>query len=484
MKKITEHILVLICLVPLFFINIKTSHDWGDDFAQYIHQSQNILDGKPQHETGYLFNENCYTGPITYPTGFPLLLAPVLHRYGISFYHLNLYMSLFLALCGYAGFLLLRNRLSLFSSLVLTLILVYNPLLLNFKTEVLSDLPFTFFSTCCLLLIESRQTLWKSLLLGVLMGFSVHLRSAGFALLATFALHRFFIQTPIRAFNLKTHTQTLCVLGSAAIAYLVLALIFPGKVNYYITPESGNYWESINDHLSYNLHQLSWIFRNHDAKVYFSIPVVASSCLLVFTLLGLLHTFKDEPKTFLGWYIVVFVFMVVNYRFSHAGLRLLYPLLFPFFSVAVTGLKKSIAVFNVKHAWLTAVGGFLLLFSYHYDIKNMVSGNPFIADGPQQPEAQAVFRFINDNTKPACVIAFDKPRALTLYTKCQSFALSPVADSSAIASDLRRFAANYILLSETQSTENIKAFVSKSGNITKPVYSNRQFTLLEIEQAK
>ena len=86
----------LICL-PAFFINIKSSHDWGDDFAQYIHQAKNITAGIPQQQTGYIYNpEFHHLGPPAYPVGFPLLLAPVYAIFGNSIKHFDIYISFFL----------------------------------------------------------------------------------------------------------------------------------------------------------------------------------------------------------------------------------------------------------------------------------------------------------------------------------------------------------------------------------------------------
>ena len=82
MKKVIEHTVLLLFLIPLFFINIKSSHDWGDDFAQYIHQAKNISEGISQNNTGYVFNSDVFLGPNAYPTGFPLLLAPIIKNYG------------------------------------------------------------------------------------------------------------------------------------------------------------------------------------------------------------------------------------------------------------------------------------------------------------------------------------------------------------------------------------------------------------------
>src|SRR5690349_19487285 len=89
-------IAALICL-PVFVINIKHSHDWGDDFAQYIHQAKNITTGTSQQQTGYIYiPEFLHLGPPTYPVGFPLLLAPVYAMFGNSVWHFDIYTSFFL----------------------------------------------------------------------------------------------------------------------------------------------------------------------------------------------------------------------------------------------------------------------------------------------------------------------------------------------------------------------------------------------------
>src|SRR5690348_3895611 len=98
-RDLRLYLFVSLLCVPLFFINVRDWSDWGDDFAQYIHQADNILSGKPQNETGYIFNENFPTySPKVYPPGFPILLTPVIAIKGNSIFHLNLYITVFLFL--------------------------------------------------------------------------------------------------------------------------------------------------------------------------------------------------------------------------------------------------------------------------------------------------------------------------------------------------------------------------------------------------
>ena len=82
-NKTVFYFIFFTLFMPLLLINVKSSHDWGGDFAQYINQAKCIVEGKSQNETGYIFNEqNPFIGPPSYPVGFPMLLTPVYCLFG------------------------------------------------------------------------------------------------------------------------------------------------------------------------------------------------------------------------------------------------------------------------------------------------------------------------------------------------------------------------------------------------------------------
>ena len=75
MKEWIKHTAVIACLLPLLFLNIKDTHDWGDDFAQYLIEAKNISQGLPLAQSGYVENPGYILGPNCYPPGFPLIIA-------------------------------------------------------------------------------------------------------------------------------------------------------------------------------------------------------------------------------------------------------------------------------------------------------------------------------------------------------------------------------------------------------------------------
>jgi hypothetical protein len=116
--------LTVLC-VPLFFVNVVNTHDWGGDFSQYVAQAINISEGQPQRETGYLYNpKNAMLAPPAYPVGYPLILSTVHHFAGNSIYGFEWSTALFMLLLALACFAFFRRRYSALIAIILTIILV------------------------------------------------------------------------------------------------------------------------------------------------------------------------------------------------------------------------------------------------------------------------------------------------------------------------------------------------------------------------
>ena len=186
--KNIELLIIIILLLPLFFINVSNYHDWGGDFAQYIQQGINIAECKTQSKTHYIFNpENSYIGPPSYNVGFPLLLAPVYTLFGNKIIVFSYFISFFLIITMILVFKLLKQHFGLAIGISATLIFSYNPWLLKFKGEVLSDIPFTMFFLAGLLLYEKNKSVNKKtssiLLLGFFIAYSMLIKNIGLLLI-------------------------------------------------------------------------------------------------------------------------------------------------------------------------------------------------------------------------------------------------------------------------------------------------------------
>src|SRR5215207_8154167 len=155
----------LILIVSSLFIGIATltrGHEWGDDFASYIMQAHSILNGATEEfierNSFTIFESSNQIGPVAYPWGYPLILSPVYAIKGISPLALKLPGLFF-----YAGFLiclyiLMNQRLRRTESLLIVSVFAFNPLLIQFLDQILSDIPFLFFSTLALVLMKKEKT--------------------------------------------------------------------------------------------------------------------------------------------------------------------------------------------------------------------------------------------------------------------------------------------------------------------------------------
>ena len=136
---------------------LNTGQDWGDDFASYVMQAQSIVHGSPSQ----FMQANAFTikqssinlGPVAYPWGTSVLLAPVVAIFGVNMIALksvNLVCYVLFLIILAAG---LRSKLSPLALIALVAILGLDPAILALFNSVLSDIPFLLASTAAILLI-------------------------------------------------------------------------------------------------------------------------------------------------------------------------------------------------------------------------------------------------------------------------------------------------------------------------------------------
>src|SRR4030095_7945340 len=122
-------------------------------------QAKSILNGTTlefvEHNSFTIFESSNQIGPVAYPWGYPLILTPIYFLKGINPLALKLPGLFF-----YAGFLiclylLFKNRVTPTENLLLICLFAFNPLLIQFLDQILSDVPFLFFSTVALFLITN-----------------------------------------------------------------------------------------------------------------------------------------------------------------------------------------------------------------------------------------------------------------------------------------------------------------------------------------
>src|SRR5688572_3470277 len=183
--------------------------------------------GEFLERNAFTVNQSSYPpGPAAYPWGFPLLLAPVYATFGMNALAFKLVNTFFYGLFLIVFFGLACTRLTKIESVLLTAVLAFNPTLLLEHDLILSDIPFLFFSTLGIFLIDRFLSQKPSFKTGMAIGFVIFaansMRTNGVLLFVPL-----FLGQLIRAS--KQHQDKANLPGwlkSALVPYLTFGLLF------------------------------------------------------------------------------------------------------------------------------------------------------------------------------------------------------------------------------------------------------------------
>jgi len=154
-------------------------HSEGTDWAMYVTHARNIVKGLPYAQTGYVFQPESTTeaGANSYPSGYPLLLAPLYAVFGLNIRLFKLVNVAFLVLSLWPVYWYARRTLPPLYSLLLIVSLGFSTLFLGIFDMIGSDAPYQLVSFRVLLLLlhiyDRRLNETNSWKWGLLAGFSI-----------------------------------------------------------------------------------------------------------------------------------------------------------------------------------------------------------------------------------------------------------------------------------------------------------------------
>ncbi len=487
---------VLACFSMLLcWLVIDYGHNWGGDFSQYISQAIAIVNGTvgQQIESNAFIIENSALGlgPIVYPWGTPLLLAPVYRIFGLDLFALKAAgivcfgIFVFLIHFFYSG--QFRHPYAVY----LTLLLSVNSAFITHTNSILSDIPFLLFSTLSIIVLQrmlrtksgNKQLLW-GITFGIMSFCSFQIRSNGIILLITLLCMQILIMSSSlfckNALLRKVNENSSKPYYPAHVApYLVFVLLYFALSSY--LPGGGEH------HLKYvSLISLKGILKNliYYAKLLkglFPVPLIPTifyAASLICFILGVIKVFfKNIP-------ILVYSFgtmLLLILWPATQGLRFLFPLI-PFYLLfaayggkALFSKSSANVRFFVKSS-LTYLCALLLIMTSLTAWDNL-SGQRSADYGAFSANAMQSYAYIKENTSDNDIIAFFKPRVLLLNTNRRGFALN--ADRS----NLKK--ADYLLRSRDDDYEDIVAAENGTdeGNLQfESVFLNDEFELFEIAE--
>jgi len=308
----------------------------------YIQHAKNISEGKPYGDTGYIFNpSHPFLGPKTYPPVFPFLLVPVYLVSGLDLQAMKLIPIVLFLFSLFTIYLNFKDKLSFYSLCLIIGALGFNYFFWDFKDNILSDLPFLFFSYTFFYLAEKTYNAQKSLkrvtILCLFTGFFLYLsygtRTIGFVLLPSVLLYDFFQH---KKFSIK---------GILIVSFFIIFLLFQNL----LLQNEGSYFD-----LFYFDHRI--IFKNIKFYQWHATAFWSNGffypfnewlfiIISVFSACGFLIRFK---KFGIYEFFFLFYLMIIFTWPTNQGTRFLIPIipLYLFSLLSKNGFRMSHKVSN------------------------------------------------------------------------------------------------------------------------------------------
>ena len=434
-------------------INHFSGHDWGDDFALYMRQTQALTIGN----IGEVISDNRFSvensgwntfSPYSYPWGWPLLIAPLYALFGLNYEVFKFVEVITFCVFLFTFFILVRRRAGSIAATLLTLLFGLSPIYIGGTGTVLSDIPYLGFVGLSLWWMDrcrirgllegaSRNQL---IIMGLLLAYTYNVRREGITLV--FALAALHIAALVR---LSPKTSSVNVFRDVDwkrvsipyVSFFVAVVVFHLLLPTVLLPSApGTGLQNVSNRVDYYrdilaqqiglqrpgspIELLGSESAGHRALFYLvvlgAIGLVArlwqrreedasiAAFLACSSLLMLVSPYQEGRYLFtITPFLAYFAYqafptlMQISSPESRTGFRIVTALS----AVAIFGLV-------VLNARVTAQST-----DYHLDYT-------YVVHGPESPDAQEMFEAVRATTRADDVILFFRARAMTLYSDRRS----------------------------------------------------------------
>jgi hypothetical protein len=414
----------------------RNGHTQGDDFALYLRQARSIFDGDiadvvADNRFSVLYSTGRFS-PYAYPWGWPLLLSPFVHLWGLDYDRLKLVEVG--AFCAWVVLVhgIVRRRAGRVLALGVTAVVATAPMLLAHTDQLLSEYPAA--AAVALFIwwwdrVRARHRLTAAaprdlIILGALAAVAFNVRRESVVLVFAIAViqvvelvgivrrrrrRRRRMSVPWRA----VVTPHLAFAASAVLIQLLLpSMLFPDNGDHarYIGARIGDYTGDLTEQLGLGAHP--------------AIGVLVIGLALVGMVVGCRRRpALDGPLAV----ITVLSALAISTHFRMVGRYYfqILPWVVYFAAVAVTAGLGLVWRSRRARRWAPrlAVLPLVYLVVVHATVLpgDIADARDFNRGGRQQigptsPDVTPIFAAIEEYTRPDDVVAYFRARTLTLYT--------------------------------------------------------------------
>ena len=424
---------VLVAVGILHIAAIKPGHGWHDDFASYIAHAQNIAEGQPYADTGYVYNaERWVAGPSSYPPLYPLMLAPVVRVAGVNLWAMKL--QLVVILTAWLGLLalLLRRHASAQASIAAVTVVGLTPFTFELTNNILSDLPFAMMFTAAILAmdraLDRRNTsLFLAVGVGTLLYLAYATRAIGAVLVPAMWLFVLIRRRSGRA--------------TASIATGTFGVLAAGQM---LLLDAGSDYATHLAHVSPKLTLVNlWRYLNSleglTANPWF--PGLGRALFAVFLVLAAYGFVRRLRAPSIVEIAVPIYIATIAIWPSFQDLRFLVPVV-PFLVLYAIDAGETIARRAFPRAILVA--GIALIGVSYAGVARAALMAPAI-EGPTSPDPQATFAFAASHSDPDDLFVFQRPKAFVLYTGRSAVAHAGYQDDEQMRAFIERTGADFLV---------------------------------------
>lgn len=487
--------------------SLNRAHNWGGDFAAYIMQTRSIIEGTTNEfivNNRFIVEQSSEVlGPIAYPWGFPILLLPFYAIFGFNTLALKsagaISFMLFLILLWFS----FKEDHSLSAFICLVSLLAFNPILINFSNQIMSDLPFMLASTLCITLIDKVIVKGRRLtteffdffLIGLVTALAFLIRTNGILLLLTLALTQLFyiINKQKKHKSENDNFEIEGVESDANKSHLIKIVYFTPYIVFVfvvitqtlLLPSGGSY-ESHLDNISLAMIQENFhYYLNLPGHFFYNFPYsfVLFGTSIPLAISGVARKLPSIFPAFIYTLLTILLYIIWPYK---QGLRFLFPVIPFYISFFFYGLdsflEDSIKKMRMLRAAICYGPVILVILSFFISSLNIAHSNSSytgeINFGPFKPTSQKMFSYIINHTDPNSTIVFFKPRVMKLLTDRQSIRINK--NKHVYRGDYLcvYLAQDQYARSSQLPFEYINSLVSKK--LAKQVYRNNDFIIYRL----
>lgn len=415
--KLWYSIILIICIIPTYFIHSQKYPDWGDDFAQYVYQSQQIHSSSDSYKQ--VLNVEEYSSAKR-SVFFSVILSSVTPTVLIQNYvDVISFTYIMAALCF---FMFLSSQTSLPISFVVTLSVFYNFLFLRLKSEVVPEFVFIalYFGILYLTTISKK---WIKYLIPCLLGLLVSVRFVGFSLVMAYVCFLIFENDR----TIKEKVKDTCISLSIILISMILVNTFflnsiqNQEIKLYSSIVSNGYsFNAIVENISIYGRYMTLFFEQ---EIPYWINTIITLFVFTFFLIGYLFSFVKKRDVFHFAFMFYFLFLLV-YPYNADTIKYLIPIVPLLFYFIIIGLKLVLDKINFKHREMFVAACFGIIFLSNSKTIYLAMKHVDTNIGPYETTVLQDFEKIKTIVKPNENIAFGKPFIINLLADRDAYFLS------------------------------------------------------------